>query len=349
MEARRLLAATLPVSVNFQPASSAVPSGYVADTGATFGDRGNGYSYGWNTSLSSAARDRNDPSSPDQRYDTLIHTQLSGSATWEIALPNGSYTVHLVAGDPSYIDSVYKFDVEGVPALSGTPTSSNHWISTTVTVNVSDGRLTVSNASGSSNNKLDFIDISAASGTTTQSPFGAVPHIPGTIEAENFDNGGQGVSYYDTTSGNIGGIYRNTDVDVKATSDAGGGYLVGWTRPGEWLEYTVTVDSSATYTLESRIASANGGSFHLEFDGANKTGSITLPNTGGWQNWATISTSGISLSAGTHIMRLVFDSSYNGGDIGNINWLRLSTTTPTSTSAWPSSFATGPNAPSGRW
>src|SRR6059058_4690168 len=104
LEARRLMAGVI-LHINFEPAGATVPAGYVADTGATFGARANGYSYGWNLSASSAARDRNSAASPDQRYDTLIHTQLYGDRTWEVALPSGQYAVHLVAGDPSYDNS----------------------------------------------------------------------------------------------------------------------------------------------------------------------------------------------------------------------------------------------------
>jgi hypothetical protein len=80
---------------------------------------------------------------------------------WEISVPNGTYTVHLVAGDAEYIDSIYKLNVEGVLTVNGTPTSTNHWIEGTQTVTVNDGKLTVSSASGFSNNKLCFIEITS--------------------------------------------------------------------------------------------------------------------------------------------------------------------------------------------
>src|SRR5262245_22870261 len=47
--------------------------------------------------------------------------------------------------------------------------------------------------------------------------------VPGTIEAEDFDEGGQGVAYSDITAGNTGGQHRTTAVDIEATTDAGGG------------------------------------------------------------------------------------------------------------------------------
>jgi glucose/arabinose dehydrogenase/PKD repeat protein len=147
--------------INFQPAGSPVPAGYLADTGAIFGNRGNGQSYGWNLNNAATARDRNAANSADQRYDTLQHLQKpeNPNARWELLVPNGSYRVRVVAGDASHFDSVFRLSVEGVLAVSGTPTSATRWLEGTVTVNVSDGRLTVSNGTGASNNKICFIEV----------------------------------------------------------------------------------------------------------------------------------------------------------------------------------------------
>ncbi|HUR46443.1 MAG TPA: MBG domain-containing protein, partial [Candidatus Saccharimonadales bacterium] len=148
------------VKINFQPSGSPIPAGYLADFGSAFANRGNGYSYGWSGNNSGQTKDRNSTLSLDQRYDTLISMQKTGSGrTWEIAVPNGSYAVFLVAGDATAFDSVYQILVENVLTLSGTPTSANRWISGTKTVVVSDGRLTISNGPAAKNNKLCFIDI----------------------------------------------------------------------------------------------------------------------------------------------------------------------------------------------
>jgi hypothetical protein len=148
------------IKVNFQTTTSPTPAGFLADSGAVFGSRGNGQTYGWNSSASSFARDRNNGLSADQQHDTLIHTQLFGVRTWELAVPNGQYSVHIVAGDPGFTDSVYKFNAEGQLVLSGTPGGgANHWVEGTKTVTVSDGRLTIANATGSVNNKIDYIEV----------------------------------------------------------------------------------------------------------------------------------------------------------------------------------------------
>ncbi len=148
------------VKINFQPAAAAVPAGYLADSGAVFSNRGNGFSYGWDQSNTGNTTDRNSGGSPDQRYDTFVTTQDSnGGDTWEIAVPNGGYSIFMVAGDATRNNSVYRYNVEGVLTLSGTPTSANRWISGSNTVTVADGRLTVTNGVGANNNKLCFIDI----------------------------------------------------------------------------------------------------------------------------------------------------------------------------------------------
>jgi hypothetical protein len=74
-------------------------------------------------------------------------------------VPNGTYSVRVVAGDAASHNSVYRFAVEGVLTVDGTPSATNRWLEGTRTVTVSDGRLTISNAPGASNNKLCFVEI----------------------------------------------------------------------------------------------------------------------------------------------------------------------------------------------
>jgi glucose/arabinose dehydrogenase len=144
-------------NVNFQPAGSPTVSGYLVDSGATYAAR-NGKTYGW-SKTNNHTRDRNSPISPDQRYDTLNHMQKGGNLTWEMAVPTGQYQVRMVAGDAVAWDSTYRVNVEGVLAVNATPTSTSRWAEGTVAVAVTDGKLTVSNASGAVNNKICFLEI----------------------------------------------------------------------------------------------------------------------------------------------------------------------------------------------
>jgi hypothetical protein len=154
--------------INFSDNLREVFVGYVNDNGLAFGDRGSsGFWFGWNQDNAENCRDRDDPRSPDERYDSFCHMQKPGNpdAFWQIAVPNGTYTVHLVAGDPMDVfDAVYAINVQGILAVSGTPTPANKFFEGTLSVIVQNGLITVSNAAGSANNKIAFIDITPMEG-----------------------------------------------------------------------------------------------------------------------------------------------------------------------------------------
>ena len=156
-------------------------------------------------------------------------------------------------------------------------------------------------------------------------PIGGTPiALPGRIQAENFDNGGAGNAYVDTTTGNSGEQYRDTDVDIEPTTDSGGGYNVGWAFAGEWLKYSVSVAAAGSYDIDIRVASAGpGGTFHIEVDNVDKTGPLSIPNTGGWQIWTTVRRSAVALAAGPHVLRLVLDANGGSGAVGNFNDIQV--------------------------
>jgi len=133
------------------------------------------------------------------------------------------------------------------------------------------------------------------------------PHsIPGTIEAEDFDTGCPGDAYYDSDETNQGGRYRtNEGVDIDICSE--GGYTLGWTQAGEWVDYTVDVSKPATYRVSFYIATtSDNAKLHLECNRDNKTGIILIPNTEGFQSWEVVKKE-IKLEAGQNILRMVID------------------------------------------
>lgn len=172
----------------------------------------------------------------------------------------------------------------------------------------------------------------------SQSPYGGTPwKIPGRIETENYDLGGTEVSYLDKSAGNAGSAYRNDDVDVESSAD--GGYNVGWVAAGEWLEYSVRVEASGKYDFKFRVATINSGRyFHVEMNGQNVTGNISVPNTGGWQTWGTLTVPGISLSAGDQVMRIYMDT-----DGFNMNYVDVSAVATSGSNSAPSVSVTSPS------
>jgi alpha-L-fucosidase len=131
--------------------------------------------------------------------------------------------------------------------------------------------------------------------------------IPGIIEAEDYDKGCPGDAYFDSDDINQGRYYRPDEgVDIDTCSE--GGYTVGWTQAGEWIDYTVDVSKSATYNVAFYIATPyDSGKLHLECDGENKTGIISIPNTNGFQSWKVVNKK-IKLEAGRHILKIVIDA-----------------------------------------
>ncbi len=162
--------------------------------------------------------------------------------------------------------------------------------------------------------------------------------LPGKIEAEDYKPGGPGIGYNDSTPGNTGGAgNRQDDVDMETTGDETGGYNIGWIDAGEWLTYGINaVASSNIYDVNFRVASPNGnGKFHLELDGVAITDVLSTPNTGEWQKYETVTIENISISPGTHDLRIVFDAAGL-----NINFIEFTETTDTPDGGFCSGVAT---------
>ena len=141
------------------------------------------------------------------------------------------------------------------------------------------------------------------------------PHaIPGVIEAELFDVGGEGVAYHDTTSGNAGAEYgtqcrTNESVDVGPVGSAG--CSVGWTAATEYLEYTIEQASDAAIDFNVKLTFAHpddGGLVSLYLNDALLVGDIPVPNTGAWDVFETVSVDGVSVEPGVHVLKVVMET-----------------------------------------
>src|SRR5665213_2017950 len=163
------------------------------------------------------------------------------------------------------------------------------------------------------------------SATLNSTPFHGAPIAANqTIEAEDYDLGGEGVAYHDTTPKNLGGAnYRPGDaVDVQAGGS--NGYDVGYAQASEWLNYTLSVPQAGMYTLQAGVANiAAGGSFHASFSGVDLSGEIAVPSTGGWQSYRTVASSTFTLAAGQQVMRVTLDQNAASYAVGNFDWFKL--------------------------
>jgi glucuronoarabinoxylan endo-1,4-beta-xylanase len=107
-------------------------------------------------------------------------------------------------------------------------------------------------------------------------------------------------------------------IQTQATTDAGGGLNVGYTEPGDWMNYSVTVPTAGVYTVNFRVASLVAtGKIELRNSAGTALASLAQGSTGGWQTWVTKSVTA-TLPAGLQTLRIY----YTGAGL-NINWFEL--------------------------
>ncbi|MEO9474655.1 MAG: cellulase family glycosylhydrolase [Cyclobacteriaceae bacterium] len=148
------------------------------------------------------------------------------------------------------------------------------------------------------------------------------------IHATDFDLGRNNYAYYDLdtadyhsstgtfTDWNTGWSYRNDGVDIEPTGDddeKSNGFNVGWTEPGEWMQYTLSVDSTDVYRMDMRYASQGSGQLRVGIDGAVATPSLEVSASGGWQSYATATLGNLLLESGTTKLRVYIDQGVNIG------------------------------------
>lgn len=153
---------------------------------------------------------------------------------------------------------------------------------------------------------------------------------PGVVHASNYDLGRYNKAYVDTdtatyhvsggeyTAWNSGWSYRNDGVDIENSADTdanSNGFNIGWTADGEWLQYTVDVDSTAAYKIELRYATPNSNS-KIKFivNGQDASESTTLPATGGYGTWKYQTIEDVVLYRGQQKIRLFIEK--GGANIG---------------------------------
>ena len=150
-----------------------------------------------------------------------------------------------------------------------------------------------------------------------RSPFKGSIALPGTLQFENFDKGGEGLTYHDSDTQNEGGASYRTDAPGVDIVTCSGGYALGYTAAGEWLEYTVDVTQAGEYSFEAYAASGTTGSgfsISLKKDGGYVSlAKVSVPQTddGQWSSYQAVKgTFSTRLDEGQHILRITIDSPY---------------------------------------
>ncbi|MCA1806464.1 MAG: carbohydrate-binding protein [Actinobacteria bacterium] len=132
------------------------------------------------------------------------------------------------------------------------------------------------------------------------------------LEAKLYDNGGQGVAYNDTTPGHSGAAFRSDEsVDISNGTEA-----LGYIADGEWVEYTLNVESAGTYTLSFSTSAVSDGktitaAFEQDGDFYTPAQVQNLPNTGSFTSFQTVGPLTFDLEEGEQVLRLTF----NGGQL----------------------------------
>ena len=175
--------------------------------------------------------------------------------------------------------------------------------------------------------KISNIPLADFSNPVPQAPFKNAFVFPALVQAEDYDEGGQGVSYSDKDIANQGNAYREDGVDVvglectdsAATKDCKG-YAIGFTQAGEWTEYSVNVPVDGKYIVKANVATASEtSSFMLLVDNNAVTDTVAVPKTDStWDVYKEIDVGTVELKQGEHVIRLLIT-----GDYLNIDWIQF--------------------------
>jgi endoglucanase len=189
-----------------------------------------------------------------------------------------------------------------VPATGGWQT----WQTVTASVSLAAGSQTIQIYAVSNGWNFNWFEIAGASSATPPpTSGGSTIHV----EAENW-----------TTKTNA--------PQNETTTDVGGGQDVGYIGAGDWMNYNnVNVAAAGTYTMSFRVASPNGGQLQVKNSSGTVLATVSVPATGGWQTWQTV-TASVSLAAGSQTIQI-----YAASNGWNFNWFEIAGAGASTTSA----------------
>ena len=154
------------------------------------------------------------------------------------------------------------------------------------------------------------ITVSATYKKSVQEAY-ATHTIPGTIECEHYDKGGQGIAYNDDDRREGDPSFRPGDnIDIVAKPGASNGYSIGYSREGEWAEYTLADVATGTYDIQLSYSSGTPGAIgdlRVSLDGAELTTITDISNTGSWDTFTTVTVKDVPIPGGSDkVLRLAY-------------------------------------------
>ncbi|MCB1275758.1 Ig-like domain-containing protein [Prosthecobacter sp.] len=238
------------------------------------------------------------------------------------ATVSGAFNVSITSSEVVTGLALSDFAVTNGSASTLTGSGTSYGVTITP---VAAGVVTVMLPSGAVSDVATNTNLASNTLNVTYSP-GVVQTLK--LQAEDFDEGGEGVAYHDTDTANIGQLssglnYRDTSVDIEPSEDTDNTPSIGWIEAGEWVRYT-TMLSPGTYDIKVRMATVLAGPsrMRLLINGTTVT-TFNITATGGWNSWSDFSVSGINVaSSGSAVVRIEFP---DGGV--NFNWIEFINTT----------------------
>jgi PKD repeat protein len=211
--------------------------------------------------------------------------------------------------------------------------------------------LTVTNGTQTSTaSKTITVSTVPTTTTTTVTPTQGQPYngphnVPGTVQAEDYDLGGNNVAYYDTTAGNAGGKYRNDDVDIEI-EDTPSGYDVGYIISGEYLTYSVEAAAAGDYPVTLRAANPDATAKSVTVSTGSSSTTVSVASTGSFASYNSFTSAGtLHLEQGRNVVKVAFGASRLNFDYftigGGVTPTTTVTTQPTTGAA---SFTVSPTS-----
>jgi hypothetical protein len=207
----------------------------------------------------------------------------------------GTFPVNLRLASPGGSQLQIRNSAGAVLATVAIPNTGGYqnWQTVTATITLPAGSQTLRIYSASNGWNFNWWEIGTTGGTTPPPPTTTSTRI----EAENYTS--------------MNGVQK------ESTTDAGGGQNVGYIDTGDWMDYSVSASAAGTYSVNLRVASPSGGQLQIKNSAGTVLATVTIPNTGGYQSWQTVSAN-IALAAGTQTIRI-----YSTSNGWNFNWWEI--------------------------